>query len=223
LIGEVMIYIVASLLLSFLIGAIPFSLIAGMRLKGIDLREHGSGNLGATNVFRNLGAFWGVVVLLLDIGKGAFAVIVVQYIHEIFVNTPVIHFDLIIILSAVLAVAGHTASPFAGFKGGKGVATTCGVFLVLALYPTLISLAVFASIMAVTRVVSLASISAACVMPFVALFFQLKSADFSLSIFLFISGLCFLVIFKHRTNLKRLKDGTESKLKAPQKNESDNK
>lgn len=214
-------YTVAALILSFLLGAIPFSLIVGKMRKGIDLRECGSGNLGATNVFRNLGPFWGAVVLFLDIGKGAAAIILTQILHTMFVNEPIIHIDLILLLAAVAVVFGHTVSPFAGFKGGKGVATSCGVCLVLAPYPTLISLSVFAAVMTFTRVVSLASISAVSVMPFAALFVQLKTGNFSLTIFLFILAICCLVIFKHRGNLKRLKDGTESKLTAPDKNESE--
>jgi len=212
-------YSVASLFLSFLLGAIPFSLIVGKTRKGIDLRECGSGNLGATNVFRNLGPFWGTIVLLWDIGKGAVAVLITQLIHSIFVNEPIIHIDLIILLAAISVVLGHTISPFSGFKGGKGVATSCGACLVLAPYPALISLCVFAAVMVFTRVVSLASVSAVSVMPFATLFVQLKTGNFSLTIFLFILALCSLVVFKHRSNLKRLKDGTESKLKAPDKDE----
>jgi len=206
-----------------MLGAIPFSLIAGKARKGIDLRECGSGNLGATNVFRNLGPFWGAVVLMLDIGKGAAAVLLTQLIHSIFVNEPIIHVDLILLLAAISVVFGHTISPFSGFKGGKGVATSCGACLVLATYPALISLGVFASVMMFTRVVSLASISAVSVMPFVTLFVQLKTGNFSLIIFLFILALCSLVVFKHRSNLRRLKDGTESKLAAPDNDEGEEK
>lgn len=218
-----MTYLVASVLISFLLGAIPVSLIAGKILKGIDLRECGSGNLGASNVFRNLGPFWGAIILTWDIGKGAAAVLITQLIHSLFVTEPIIQYDLILLLAAISVVLGHTISPFSGFKGGKGVATSCGACLVLALYPALISLGVFACVMVFTRVVSLASVSAVSVMPFVTLFIQLKTGNFSLTIFLFILALCSLVVFKHRTNLRRLKDGSESKLSAPDKVESEEK
>ncbi|MBT3317261.1 glycerol-3-phosphate 1-O-acyltransferase PlsY [bacterium] len=214
-------YLVASLVISFLLGAVPVSLIAGKMLKGVDLRKCGSGNLGATNVFRNLGPFWGAVILAWDIGKGATAVLLAQMIISFSGNESIIHPDLILLLAAISVVLGHTISPFSGFKGGKGVATSCGACLVLALYPALISLGVFAAVMVFTRVVSLASVSAVSVMPFATLFIQLKTGDHSFTIFLFILALCSLVVFKHRTNLRRLKDGSESKLKAPDKDKGE--
>ncbi len=207
------------LLIAFLLGSIPFSYLLGKRLRGIDLRQHGSGNLGATNVFRTLGKGWGILCLVLDIGKGAAAVLIMT----VAVHSWPPHFgqavldqpDLWRILAGVLAALGHTFSPFVGFKGGKGVATTAGGFAVLAPYAVLVSFVAFAAVFMATRVVSIGSITAASVMPVAVLFFELKSSDPALTIIIFSTLVCAWVIFKHRTNIQRLREGTEKRLDGP--------
>lgn len=210
--------LILALLLSYLLGAIPFSQLVARRVAGIDLRRHGSGNLGATNVFRTLGPGWGVLVLICDMGKGALAVLVVSLITNSWqpgAPTPLnITPDLWRILAGLAATMGHTFSPFVGFHGGKGVATTAGAFFVLAPYPLLCALAVFGAVVAATRIVSLASISAAAVLPIAVAFFEFRSVTFSDTIFYFTLGVSFWVIMKHRANIRRLRDGTEAQLSA---------
>jgi len=206
------------LLLAFLLGAIPFSFIIAKRVKGIDLRHHGSGNLGATNVFRTLGPRWGIVCLLLDMAKGAVAVLLMTklvdgwQVHQAtpFHITP----DLFRIFAGAMASIGHTFSPFVSFHGGKGVATTGGAFAVLEPLPILITVAAFAGVFAGTRIVSLASIAAACVLPVAVVVFELKSLDTSKTISWFTFLVCGFVVWKHRANLARLRAGTEKKLEA---------
>ncbi len=209
--------IILFLLLAFLLGAIPFSFIIGKQVKGVDLRHHGSGNLGATNVFRLLGPRWGVGCLLLDMAKGAAAVFLMTHLvrswpaHQPtpFHITP----DLFRIFAGALAALGHTFSPFVSFHGGKGVATTGGAFLVLEPTAVLVTLVVFAVVLAATHIVSLASIVAACVLPVAVVFFEWASAATSKTIIAFTFIVCAWVVWRHRANLARLRAGTEPKLR----------
>ncbi len=209
--------LIAFLLLAFLLGAIPFSFIIGRAVKGIDLRKHGSGNLGATNVFRTLGPRWGVACLLLDMAKGSVAVWLMTLLVDgwqagqatPFHITP----DLFRIFAGAAAALGHTFSPFVSFHGGKGVATTGGAFLVLEPWAVLVTLVVFAVVVAISHIVSLASIAAAVVLPFLVLFFEWRHADTSKTIIIFTFCVCAGVIWRHRANLARLRAGTEGKLR----------
>ncbi len=164
------------LLCCYLIGSIPFSFIVARRVKGIDLRHHGSGNLGATNIFRTLGPGWGLLVLFLDMAKGAGAVLLMSWLVSLWPQgepTP-LHLppDVWRILAGFVAAFGHTFSPFVDFHGGKGVATTAGAFFILAPYATLAATVVFAGVFAVTRIVSLASLCAAAVLPLGVAYFE---------------------------------------------------
>ncbi|MBU8870350.1 MAG: glycerol-3-phosphate 1-O-acyltransferase PlsY [Gemmatimonadales bacterium] len=207
------------LIIAFLLGSIPFSYIFGRKIKGIDLRQHGSGNLGSTNVFRLLGPMWGVLCLVLDMGKGAAAVgvmsLAVRWWAPEFGSTFLDQSDFWRVLAGVLAALGHTFSPFVGFKGGKGVATTAGGFAVLAPYAVLVSVVAFLAVFATTRIVSIGSITAASVMPLAVLFFELNSNDPSKTIILFATLICLWVLFKHRSNIQRLRQGTENRLDGP--------
>ncbi len=208
--------LVLFLVIAFLLGAVPFSYILGKRVKGIDLRQHGSGNLGSTNVFRTLGPWWGGLCLFLDMAKGAIAVLIMTWLVGTwpegqggpFGITP----DLFRIFAGFVAGMGHTFSPFMGFKGGKGVATTGGAFAVLAPYALLVTLVAFLAVFLTTRLVSLASITAASVLPIAVFFFELQSLDTSKTIIVFVTLMCIWVIYKHRDNISRLRDGTESKV-----------
>jgi glycerol-3-phosphate acyltransferase PlsY len=208
--------IIGALLLAYLLGSVPFSYIAGRRLRDIDLREHGSGNLGATNVYRTLGPGWGIAVLVLDMAKGAVAVLLMSVVVDHFLAGERlllgIPADLWRITAGITASVGHTASPFVGFKGGKGVATTAGAYFVLAPYPILFALVMFGAIMGVTKIVSLASIAAAVVLPFAVLFFEIQSDTFSKSITIVTFVISAWVVVKHRDNIKRLQEGTEKRL-----------
>jgi acyl phosphate:glycerol-3-phosphate acyltransferase len=205
-----------AIILAYALGAIPFSFLVARRVRGIDLREHGSGNLGATNVYRTLGPAWGVGVLLLDMAKGAAAVLVmtlaITYWPEgksLPLHLPA---DIWRIVAGLLAAVGHTASPFMNFRGGKGVATTAGAYFVLAPYPLLITLGIFGIVLGVTRIVSIGSITAAAVLPFSVLFFEIGSESFSKTITIVTFLVCAWVIVKHRANIKRLQEGTEKRL-----------
>ena len=192
--------------------------IIGKLVKGIDLRDHGSGNLGATNVFRTLGAGWGAVCLALDIGKGAGAVALMTWLVNSWPEGQATPFhitpDLFRIIAGFLAALGHTFSPFVGFHGGKGVATTAGAFAVLQPFAILATTVMFVVVFLVTRIVSLGSIVAAIVLPLFMLFFEWQSLDASKTIIIFAFIICGWVVFKHRANIGRLRDGTESKLES---------
>jgi glycerol-3-phosphate acyltransferase PlsY len=207
-------------ILAYLIGSIPFSFIIAKRVKGIDLRLHGSGNLGATNVFRTLGPGWGGLCLFLDMAKGAVAVLLMTLLVNSWPEgrTVPLHLppDLYRIFAGFLAAIGHTLSPFVGFRGGKGVATVAGAFVVLEPFPILVCLAVFLVAFALTRIVSLGSIAAAVVFPVMTFIFEFRDDDFSKTLFFFSIVVSLWVLFKHRTNIQRLRDGTEKQLSRDQ-------
>ena len=208
--------LIVFMVIAFAIGSIPFSFIIGKAVKGIDLREHGSGNLGATNVFRTLGAGWGGLCLFLDMAKGAVAVFMMTMLVNSWppeMATPFhITPDLFRIFAGFLASVGHTFSPFVGFHGGKGVATTAGAFAVLAPLPLLTALVAFGATTYTTRLVSAGSLTAAAVLPVSVLFFELKSESVSSTIIVFVTLACAWVIYKHRGNIVRLRAGTEARL-----------
>jgi glycerol-3-phosphate acyltransferase PlsY len=194
---------VLAALLSFALGAIPSGLWIGRAVRGIDVREHGSGNLGATNVYRTLGPAWGIAVLLLDAAKGVAAVLIARA-----VGAGEGHLLVAGIVGMVGATLGHMFTPFARFRGGKGVATLAGAWATLA--PTVLAIALLAWIatFAVTRVVSLASILAALVLP-VAAAFTVGLVDPRFFIAIVVAA---LVILRHRGNLTRLRKGEERRL-----------
>jgi glycerol-3-phosphate acyltransferase PlsY len=184
---------------SYLMGAFPTSWLAARLFRGIDLREHGSGNLGATNVYRVLGWKYAIPVGVVDILKGAMPVwLFGPRIPEI---------ALFPLLCGLAAVVGHVFSVFVGFKGGKGVATASGVVLALAPWAMLAVTVVWALLVWLTGYVSLASIVAASLFPLAAwLLHDARGvallADIALAAFL---------VWKHRSNLGRLLAGTESR------------
>ena len=194
----------------YLLGAIPASYVAGRMIRGIDLRDHGSGNLGATNVFRTLGWKAAVPVLIVDIGKGVAAVAIGLFLLPSWSAMP----DLTGLVCAVAAILGHSFSPFVGFKGGKGVATAAGAFLTLA--PAAASAAVFVwlALLFATRIMSIASVAAATVLPVNLLMFELVGRDGEPRWATLILGtlIAAWVILRHRSNLERLRDGKERAL-----------
>lgn len=204
--------VVVAFLVGFLLGSIPSGLIAGRTLRGVDLREVGSGNLGATNVYRALGWAPAVVVLAADIGKGALAVWIGLHVFpELSGRLP----DLTALLAALAAVLGHSLSPFAGFRGGKGVATAAGAFLVLAPLPALAALLVWGVLLSSTRVMSIASIAGATVLPVclaIVEFMRPFEEERRWATLIFGIAIAVWVIWRHRSNIERLREGTESKL-----------
>ena len=190
---------------SYIVGAIPASFIMGRLARGIDLREHGSGNLGAANTFRVLGSRAAVPVLLFDIGKGFFAV---WYLSGL--GGSAIWFSLI---AAVSVVIGHNYSVFVRFSGGKGVGTTAGAFMALAPYAVLICVLIWLVALLLTRIVSLASMIAALCLP-VAVYLSnlLLDAGTHLSVLVLSVVVAILVIYKHRPNIRRLREGSEKRI-----------
>jgi glycerol-3-phosphate acyltransferase PlsY len=213
------------ILLSYLVGSIPTSIILSKLVKGIDIREHGSGNAGGTNVFRVLGWKWGVLTIILDAVKGAIAVIVVArlYLDSIpFSNiTPFDDFTLVQIICGIAAVIGHIWTVFAGFRGGKGIATALGFLITIITIDMLLALAVFTITVTLSRYISLGSILAAVSLPIILIvrenLFGVNIPGYQ-TILPFIVGLVLLVVYTHRKNINRLIKGSENKISFLKKN-----
>ena len=201
-------------IIAYLLGAIPFGLMISRRMAHVDIREHGSGNIGATNVFRTLGARLGLITAMLDMSKAALAVLLAVFIigDEVLVaGGQDIHVQLAQILAAISAMVGHNWSVYIKFKGGKGVACFIGGLLVINWVAALIGIAAGIIIALATRYVSLASMLAAvCVLlTLIALALLAVSAPVYIAYGLLAAG---LIVFQHRSNIMRLQSGTELKL-----------
>jgi glycerol-3-phosphate acyltransferase PlsY len=201
-------------IIAYLLGAIPFALIISRRMAHVDIRKHGSGNIGATNVFRTLGARLGLLTGILDLSKAALAVLLAMFIigNEVLVaGGQDIHVQLAQILAAISAMVGHNWSVYIKFKGGKGVACFIGGLLMINWVVALIGLAAGIIIALTTRYVSLGSMLAAvCVLlVLVALALLAVSAPVYIVYGLLAAG---LIVFQHRSNIIRLQSGTELKL-----------
>lgn len=187
-------------LISYLLGSITFSYVIG-RLKGIDIREHGSGNAGATNTFRTLGITAGIIVLILDLLKGIAAVWIGKWFAP--------EYNIVAVLCGIFAIIGHNWPIYFGFKGGKGVATSLGVSATICFLPTLIVLVIIIVVIAITRYVSLGSLVFAVLLPiFIMIIYdpipmEVLGASIVLAIF---------VIMRHRNNIIKLWRGEENKL-----------
>ena len=196
-----MVRITGWLLASYLLGAIPTSYLVGRIFRGLDLREHGSRNLGATNLYRVMGWKFAIPVALFDVAKGAVPVL--------FFAPRVPGIPLFPVFCGAAAVAGHAFSVFVGFKGGKGVATAAGIVVALAPLAFLVALAVWIVIVRLTGYVSLGSIVAAAVFPLAD--FALNPARRTTSTIAIDAALAAFLIWKHRANIQRLLKGTESR------------
>lgn len=194
-------------ILGYLIGAIPFGVIAGRLARGIDVREHGSGSMGMTNVMRTVGKRAGAAVFIADVLKGAGAVALAWPIIGSTSDT----FVWGCAAGGVAAVIGHSWPVYIGFRGGRGIATGFGALLVICWPVALISLAVFAIVVSIYRYVSLGSILAATTMLLSMIPFVIYDKEPVASI-VFASVVAAIVIFRHRGNIKRLRSGTESKV-----------
>jgi len=200
--------IILCCLLSFFSGALPFSFWLVRVIKDQDLRKLGSGNVGATNVFRSQGKTMGFTALFLDILKGLFPVVLIPMVFEPTILNPFLFKAFL----GVAAIFGHTWTPFLGWKGGKGVATSVGVFMGLLPIPCLIALGVFLVVFAITQIISLSSLSAAVAFPITVLIIENKQPYFliAFSLTVFIAGFIF---YTHRSNIARLLKGEEKKLR----------
>ncbi len=190
------------LLIGYLIGSIPTGYLAGRWLAGIDLRQIGSGSTGATNVLRTVGKIPALLVFLIDVGKG---------IAPIFIATLFLVSDWWKVAAGLTALIGHIWPVWLGWKGGKAVATGLGMILGLSWSVGLASLGIFLAVLSLSKTVSLSSVIAALSLPLL-MVFSFHNNGFSLA-YLFV---CFLamamVVWRHRSNLKRIFAGTEPKL-----------
>jgi len=214
-----MLNLIFVVILAYLAGSIPTSIIISKLVRGIDIREHGSGNAGGSNVFRGLGWKYGILVILLDALKGALAVIVVArlYLDSFpFKNiTPFDDFTLVQIICGVTAVIGHIWTVFAGFRGGKGIATGLGVLIMIVTIDMALALGIFFLVVSLSRYISLGSIAAAVSVP---LILVIRENVFGIDIqgyhtvLPFTIALAFLVLYTHRKNIDRILKGSESKI-----------
>lgn len=216
-----MISILSVFALCYLIGAIPSSLWYGKLLRNIDVREHGSGNAGATNTFRVFGWKAGSFVLLFDFGKGLFCTLVVSQLAYSIGDGPISFHSawdvdsMLLIICGVGAVIGHMFPIYANFQGGKGAATACGMLYGIEPLSISITLAIFLIVMFSSRYVSLASITASFIYPFSQLILR-YGFDWHIdgSIIIFSSAIALGIIIKHKANIKRLMNGNENRIKS---------
>jgi len=202
-----MIYLIVGIV-AYLIGSINFSIIISKKVAGFDVREKGSGNAGTTNVLRTVGKKAAALTLLCDILKGVVAVLIAFIIFKI---ADQYNGALLVQIAAIAVVVGHTFPIFFGFKGGKGIATSLGILLIVNWKIGLICLIFALLIMAITRMVSLGSLGAAILFPVLTIF---VTDSYLVSGFYLIFGIivALLVIYNHRKNIKRLLEGNENKL-----------
>ena len=195
-------------IVAYLLGSISFSVIISKKLAGFDVREKGSGNAGSTNVLRTVGKKGAILTLICDCLKGVIAVLIAYIVSKTTQNTDG---ALLVQLAGLAVVLGHTFPIFFNFKGGKGVATSLGVLLIINWQIGLICLVFALLLMALTRFVSLGSVSAAILFPVLTIFIHSHYIlDGRYIIFALLLGA--FVVFNHRANVKRLLEGKENKL-----------
>ena len=196
--------IIFFLVLGYVMGALPNGVWLGKYFKNIDIREHGSKNSGATNAYRVLGPKYGIMVLILDALKGFLP----PFLASRFGAS-----GNILLVIGVLAIVGHSLSFFLNFKGGKGVATSLGVFLFLIPNVTLALLIIFILVVYFTRYISLGSIIAAAALPILTAFSPIRNNVGRMPLIIMTLLIGAFVIWRHRTNITRLMNGTENKFK----------
>ncbi len=200
--------IFALILLAYIIGAIPTGYIAG-KLKGINIREHGSGNIGATNSLRVLGTIWGFIVLFIDMGK-AFAAVI--FIAPLMSNYLTLDIHFIFVLTGIFVILGNIFNPFFKFKGGKGVAASAGVLLSLNYVVFLIGLALFLIIVIISKMVSLGSLIGV-----ISIFTLSFFINYNIYYTVFFGLLTIFIIIKHKQNIARIIKGNENKIQFTKK------
>ena len=215
-----MLSVVTIILLSYLVGSIPGSILIGKYLYGIDPREHGSGNAGATNTMRVLGFRAGVLATIVDLGKGLFAAGIIATIRIDAIPVTGLGFwdtmSVMRLIAGIAAVAGHMYPVLAGFRGGKGVNTSAGVLLAITPVTMIFTFGVFFLVLYSSRYVSLASLAAAVAFPSTVVIrkylFDVSSID--ASILFFSLALATAIFVAHRANINRLLSGEEERVSA---------
>ena len=202
---------------AYLLGSIPTAVWVSKLFFGIDIREHGSKNMGASNTFRVLGTGWGIFVLVVDMAKAMAAVYLANYVHESsWLGTEKMFWQLVLGLAAVV---GHIFPVFAGFKGGKGVASLLGVVVAIQPWTALISVGAFVIVVVLTKYISLGSLVGAGVFA-TCVFFAWSEDNSYLKWFAGISAL--FIFMMHISNIRRLLKGTENKISLRRKKRKDN-
>lgn len=197
--------IVLSAVIAYLLGSVPSAVWYGKLFYGIDVRQHGSGNAGATNTLRTLGNKAGFIVFFLDFVKGYVATMLPYWLPFSDHADETLHYQM---LFAVLAVVGHVVPVFAGFKGGKGIAVLFAGVCAMDIRVALICIAVFIILVWVTRYISLGSMVGACISPIVVGFLYHWGEYAFMG---FCTAIAIMVVYTHRKNIKRLMDGNENK------------
>ena len=193
--------LIATLLISYVLGSIPTGFLVGQWIKRIDLRKCGSGSTGATNVLRHVGKWPALFVLIIDIGKGIFAV---------FISFRILPSENLQVLAGICSLAGHIWPVWLNWRGGKAVATGLGVLLGLSWQVGLAALGIFLTVLSLSKIVSLSSLIAASSLPILMILsFQ---SGFKFSYFLISVAAMLMVVWRHRSNIKRLLNGTEPKI-----------
>jgi glycerol-3-phosphate acyltransferase PlsY len=219
-------------LLAFLLGSIPFGLLIA-KAKGIDIRQHGSGNIGATNVLRVVGKKYGIACLILDALKGLIPTIIgislirfvgmknpmmISALDPFSGEFPILTAQVMQVVTGLCAILGHNYSPWVGFKGGKGIATSAGVLIAMMPAAIVILMMVWLLVFYTSRYVSLASIITAAVLPLVTIWGswyhgKIQDGTWNKPLFAFTVIIAVLAIWKHRSNIQRLRQGTENRFK----------
>ncbi len=203
-------YIIIAII-AYAIGSINFSVLISKKMAGFDVREKGSGNAGSTNMLRSVGKKAAAITLLCDILKGVVAILIALIAGKIVKNVDK---AVLVQIAGILVVVGHTFPIFFEFKGGKGVATSLGVIMMINWKIGLICLVFALAIMVFSRMVSMGSVGAAILFPVLTLFintnFIVEASG--MKYFIFSVILAAIVIFNHRANIKRIASGTENKL-----------
>ena len=203
-----LVYTIAVGIIAYLIGSINSSILISKAVMGKDIRESGSGNAGATNMLRTMGKKYAIITLIIDILKGVVALLLAKLAIRLGAYAVSTY------IAGVAVVIGHNFPVFFGFKGGKGVATSLGVILLLDWEIGLITLIIALAIMAVSKYVSLGSIMAALVFVIIQTVVMIVTDNFDITRFLCVLILGGLLISRHRANIVRLLNGTENKLGA---------
>ena len=203
-------YIIVAII-AYAIGSINFSVIISKKMAGFDVREKGSGNAGTTNMLRSVGKKAAAITLLCDILKGVVAILIALLAGNIVKN---VDRAVLVQIAGILVVVGHTFPIFFEFKGGKGVATSLGVIMMINWQIGLICLVFALVIMAFSKMVSMGSVGAAILFPILTLFINTNFIvqESGMKYFVFSVILAAMVIFNHRANIKRIANGTENKL-----------
>ncbi len=209
-----MIIYIVMLLIAYVIGSINFSVIFSKKFAGFDVREKGSGNAGSTNMLRSVGKGAAALTLICDILKGVVAISIAIILGNMFKDT---NKELLVQIAGIAVVIGHTFPIFFGFKGGKGVATSLGILLMSNWQIGLICLVFALILMILTRMVSLGSCAAAVLFPVLTLFINdnytvLTEGKNGTTYFIYSLILAIIILFNHRSNIKRILNGTENRL-----------